>query len=120
MEAAREANDVPLAQRLLKGKPTRFANVAEKQRVLKLAGELASQSVAFAPVPAAYQKLVGDKAMAGSYEAIEGVKGKTSPLRTMSHLKTALQLNDSYSPLQQQALLGFMNKMWPQQRAVQG
>jgi hypothetical protein len=130
LEAALITNDLPLARRILERKLVRFVDEEEKQRVLKLAGELAAkdaertgrevQGVGFAPVPAAYRDMVSKKAIAGNHEAVQGVKGKTPQERTMSHLKTALQLNNSYSPLQQQALLRFMNRMWPAQRPGRG
>jgi hypothetical protein len=121
------ANDLPLARRFLKQQVVRFADEKEKERVLKLANELVgkqpvqgySKDVVFTPVPAAYRDVLSKKAIAGKYDPIRGIMGKTAKERTMSRLKSALQLNESYSPQQQQALMGFIDRMWPAQKAAQ-
>jgi len=125
-------HDEPLARRLIAGKLVRFRDEEEKTRVVKLAEEFASKTaniiqdkkgqfvdkedVGFVPVPEEYRKLLGDRAMAGRYELVEGVKGNTSEQRTLSHLKTSLQLNSTYSQSQAKAFNEFVARMWPAQK----
>ncbi|KIW07738.1 uncharacterized protein PV09_01668 [Verruconis gallopava] len=122
IKASQKARDLPLVTRFLKGKVVRFANEEEKQRVLKLAKEQVNkhlrgkEDVKLAPLPKVYLEELNQKAIAGKYEPIQGVHGNSPRQQIMSHLKTTLQFNGSYSASQKRSLMEFVEKMWPTQK----
>lgn len=127
LEASRRVNEQPLLERYFAGKPVRFANAEEKDRVLKKAkthleklaastGKSIDTDAGLAPISQGHRQALAAKVVGGNYEAVKGVQGKNVQERTMAHVETSLQLNGGYNDAARQAMLDFLGQKWPGKR----